>query len=650
MIPNYIPIPAFGYGVAVPDRPSPWNSPIPGYWYVSATGSDANGNGTPAAPRQTIPQNQGPGQLVVFADGEDYGIGSGGNLNFTGAGNGDVWVANTSGPIWFVGDRTNKPHMITLDGFLRGSYLWIDGLYWDETALNIGIEADGFAADHVMVRSCEFVGSQDPDFPRTALTAAGFDTGSNVNQVLIQDCLIYNWGDINAPTDLDSCGIIIDTWCLNVWIVDTEIHTCSGSAMRLGGAFASTQSPYNTDHIFVTGCELYNCRQAGVAVKFADLVVVAENDCYGILGGPGGPGSGVFAQYGPLNLWWINNFLHDSENGGLVASTELTVKNSTITADVPGIFYIYAIGNVSWNNKGASPPVSDFSEAGLRLTGGTYRYVVNHTSYGDASAFIMNGTSGTQADGGYFMQNNISANIAYPGDGQHYWFVGELTNSTIANGLCYQSGGSAGFIWGAPPSIGLAAFIIASGANEMQEANPLFTNAAGDDFTLLVGSPAIDQGDLSGVYATYLAEVGLPLAQDIAGTPRPLNGQWDEGAYEFDSGSTPNPPVISSSNTASGTVDASFFYQITTTGGTPDSFSASGLPDGLSINTATGLISGIPTEFGVFVIALGATNGDGTGTLNLTLTIADSGPVDFILTQGLVNILTQSGSRLSAPT
>jgi hypothetical protein len=67
-------------------------------------------------------------------------------------------------------------------------------------------------------------------------------------------------------------------------------------------------------------------------------------------------------------------------------------------------------------------------------------------------------------------------------------------------------------------------------------------------------------------------------------------------------------------------VTTAFSYQITS----PivvTSYSSSGLPAGLTLNTATGLISGTPESAGVFTITLGATNPAGSTTATLTLTI-----------------------------
>lgn len=83
-------------------------------------------------------------------------------------------------------------------------------------------------------------------------------------------------------------------------------------------------------------------------------------------------------------------------------------------------------------------------------------------------------------------------------------------------------------------------------------------------------------------------------------------------------------PVIGSPGGAMGIVGVPFKYQVKTTNN-PTSFSATGLPSGLSINTTTGLISGTPIVSGTFVVTLKATNWSGTGVYTWVLTVKPAG-------------------------
>ncbi|MCZ8295811.1 MAG: YDG domain-containing protein, partial [Flavobacterium sp.] len=84
-------------------------------------------------------------------------------------------------------------------------------------------------------------------------------------------------------------------------------------------------------------------------------------------------------------------------------------------------------------------------------------------------------------------------------------------------------------------------------------------------------------------------------------------------------------PSITSALTASATYGTSFSYQIVADN-SPTSYNATSLPAGLSINTTTGEISGIPTAApGSYSIGLIATNAGGDGTATLSLSIAAKG-------------------------
>lgn len=107
-------------------------------------------------------------------------------------------------------------------------------------------------------------------------------------------------------------------------------------------------------------------------------------------------------------------------------------------------------------------------------------------------------------------------------------------------------------------------------------------------------------------------------------------------------------PAITSIGTASATKGLPFTYQITATN-SPTSYSANGLPAGLTLNTNTGLISGTPTSSGVSMVSLFATNAAGPGgATSLTITVTTAPPPSFTSVSKSGNVLVGSTITLSA--
>lgn len=87
------------------------------------------------------------------------------------------------------------------------------------------------------------------------------------------------------------------------------------------------------------------------------------------------------------------------------------------------------------------------------------------------------------------------------------------------------------------------------------------------------------------------------------------------------------PPEITTTALPAGAVGVAYSFTPAVVGTVSLTWSATGLPPGLSINSATGRISGTPSAAGLFNAAVTASSAEfGADTLNTTLTIAETQP------------------------
>ena len=160
------------------------------------------------------------------------------------------------------------------------------------------------------------------------------------------------------------------------------------------------------------------------------------------------------------------------------------------------------------------------------------------------------------------------------------------------------------------------------------------SGAAGTPFTYQIAATNNPTG-----YSALSLPVGLLFDANtglIYGTPT-TEGVYSVPVYATNgSGSTASEvtmtiaqasaPTLASPLTANATQGTPFSYQIPATG-LVSIYSADGLPSGLMVNPATGVISGTPSASGTFPVAVAATNATGSaaGTLNLSVVPMGSG-------------------------
>ena len=80
-------------------------------------------------------------------------------------------------------------------------------------------------------------------------------------------------------------------------------------------------------------------------------------------------------------------------------------------------------------------------------------------------------------------------------------------------------------------------------------------------------------------------------------------------------------PALGGAATAAGTVGSYFFYSISGSNATIG-YAASNLPPGLTFSTSNGTLTGAPTQAGVYIVPISATNAAGTVSATLTITIS----------------------------
>ena len=202
-------------------------------------------------------------------------------------------------------------------------------------------------------------------------------------------------------------------------------------------------------------------------------------------------------------------------------------------------------------------------------------------------------------------------------------FAGRIDDPRVYNRAL--TGGEIAYLYQGPPAPALVIPVLTSATNASGQVGQSFAyQITADNIPTLFGATGLpggltvntNTGTISGIPIAAGSFPAQIMAANVSGTNTAL----------LVITVLPAAPVITSATNASGQVGQVFSYQITANN-SPTLFGATGLPDGLTVNTNTGLISGTPAASGSYSAQIMVANAGGSNTAALSITILPAVPV-----------------------
>lgn len=499
-----IPAPMWGavnpLTATAPAAPAEWPSAeAAGYYYIDNTvgGATDSGNtyGYPDLPRSTIPEIAYAAGSYIEIHGGPYT--AGGQLIFTANG-------TEANPVWFRGTGIDAKPVISAETIAKGSYLFMENLYYDTQQETINFRPHNSSnLHHAIVRNSEFVGTGVNIYPAnsSAIAVYGGD-GNRFHNIIIYNNTIRDFGDWQAASENDYHGILVQTNVDNAWVLDNTGYHLGGDTVQIGKAGGITNDQ-RVSHIYVANNLGYENLENAVDIKAANNVVISSNEMWGYypISGNSSTGSAFVIHDSPDNVWAINNKVYNSGMG----------INTTSGTD------IWLVGNIIYDIKhgvwdtGWDPNNIYSAGAAIHFRGSATGGVYNNAIYDYDIGFQM-------GSGVIDASNNILYERAETTG--HDIFHETVGASTFSDNIIYHT---------------TYAVSIDATCTDCIYTSPLFSgDPIVNNFILTGSSPAINVG--KSTTSTKLTDFrnffGVEITEDINANARPV-GVFDIGATEY---------------------------------------------------------------------------------------------------------------------
>jgi hypothetical protein len=444
---------------------------------------------------------------------------------------------------------------------------------------------------------------------------------------------------------------------------DAVFGTAGVGRIELDGGITADSVTFNTVGYLVSGGTL-TLTGSGVITANADAAITSPLAAPNLI--KAGAGTATFSgtsNAGHVTLVGgvldVTGFLYDTKNW--MGWPVITVRAGA-TLRMHG-----------WGFAGDNLGQLNASAGNVVVNGGTIEQAGGADSVGvrDAGRGFSIGADGAtlQSDAGtsweigngysFVLANNSSLTLSGSGNGQLYPQItgtGSLTmngsgiwtlsGSNVCTGAMMLNSGTLCLASGSynsptPISVAPGATLSVTGPVEMSKM-PVMAEGS----TLNFGLGVVGESGKIRITGSYTAP-GSPVAVTISG----LNYRFNNGVYNLITGAAGiradsfvikakppglyslsatngtlsvrvalSPSVPTSALGASGTIGSAFRYQIALVKN-PTGYGARKLPPGLNLNSATGLISGTPTEPGTYFTTITSTCADGTANSQLIIVL-----------------------------